>query len=86
MAEVTVSLPDELVTRIDDAARAEQRTRGELIHEAIEQYLLDKGRLRRWKDPAVLNAIATQDRIARLAEGQQSDELAEIRRMRESRR
>ena len=86
MAELTISLPDELITLIDDAARAEQRTRTELLHEAIEQYLREKGRLHRWEDPIVLNAIATQERIARLANEQQSDVVSEIRRMRESRR
>lgn len=86
MAELTISLPDELITLIDDAARAEQRTRAELLHDAIEHYLREKARLHRWEDPIVLNAIATQDRTARLAEGQQSDVVAEIRRMREGRR
>ncbi len=86
MAELTVSLPDELITLIDDTARAEQRTRGELLHEAVERYLQEKGRLHRWEDPVVLNAIAAQRRIARLGEGQESDVVGEIRKMRESRR
>lgn len=86
MAKVTVSLPEELIAQIDQVARAEQRTRAELLHEAIEHYLREKGGLHRWEDPVVLNAVATQRRIAQLGEGEQSDVVAEIRQMRESRR
>ena len=86
MAEVTVSLPDELITLIDQAARAEQRTRAELLHEAIEQYLRETGRLHRWEDPTVLHALAVQDRIAREGQDDGWAPVVEIRRMRESRR
>lgn len=86
MDEVVVSLPGELVALIYEAARREGRTRDEVLREAIERYLREGGRVRRWEDPVVLNAIATQDRIARHDRAEGWDPVEEIRRMRESRR
>jgi Arc/MetJ-type ribon-helix-helix transcriptional regulator len=39
MAKVMISLPDEFLYEIDDAAKSEHRTRSELIREAIREYL-----------------------------------------------
>jgi predicted transcriptional regulator len=38
-APVSVKLPDELLERLDRAAEAERRSRGNLIRLAVEQYL-----------------------------------------------
>ena len=86
MPEVTFSLSDDVLREIDQAALEQGRTRSELLREAIEHYLREKGRLHRWEDPVVLNAVATQRRIAGLGEGQQFDVVAEVQKMRESRR
>lgn len=39
MAKVLVSMPDEFLSRIDDFAANEQRTRSELIREALRNYI-----------------------------------------------
>jgi transposase len=41
MTQVTARLPDELVKKIDDAARSLNRSRAEIIRQAIEYYLAD---------------------------------------------
>jgi Arc/MetJ-type ribon-helix-helix transcriptional regulator len=39
MAKVMISLPDDFLARVDRAARAEHRSRSELIREALRQWL-----------------------------------------------
>jgi len=39
MAKVLISMPDELLERIDNVANSEQRTRSELIREALRNYI-----------------------------------------------
>jgi CopG family transcriptional regulator/antitoxin EndoAI len=39
MAKVLISMPDEFLERIDDVANNEQRTRSELIREALRSYI-----------------------------------------------
>lgn len=39
MAKVLISMPDEFLDRIDNVAAAEQRTRSELIREALRGYI-----------------------------------------------
>lgn len=41
MTQVTARLPDELVEGIDNAARSLNRSRAEVIRQAIEYYLAD---------------------------------------------
>jgi len=56
MAQVSARIPDELVSDIDEAARRLNRSRAEVIRQAIEYYLDDVEDLRlaleRLKDPA----------------------------------
>lgn len=56
MAQVTARMPDSLVREIDDAARRLQRTRAELLRQAVEYYLADLEDLtlglERLQDPA----------------------------------
>ena len=56
MTQVTARLPDELVASIDAAARSLNRSRAEIIRQAIEYYLADVDDLRlaldRLQDPA----------------------------------
>ncbi len=56
MTQVTARLPDDLVKSIDEAARSLNRSRSEIIKQAIEYYLADVHDLRlaleRLKDPA----------------------------------
>jgi len=39
MAKVLISMPDEFLNKVDSCAVAEQRTRSELIREALRTYL-----------------------------------------------
>ncbi|MDD3012770.1 MAG: ribbon-helix-helix domain-containing protein [Candidatus Gastranaerophilales bacterium] len=39
MAKVLISMPDDFLNKIDNFASAEQRTRSELIREALRNYL-----------------------------------------------
>jgi transposase len=56
MTQVSARLPDELVAEIDEAAGRLQRTRAELIRQAVRYYLDDIEDLRlgieRLQDPA----------------------------------
>ena len=56
MTQVTVRLPGDLVKSIDDAARSLNRSRAEIIRQALEYYLADVDDLRlaleRLKDPS----------------------------------
>lgn len=46
MTQITARLPDDLVAGIDEAARAMNRSRAEVVRQAIEYYLGDLGDLR----------------------------------------
>ena len=56
MTQITARLPDELVAQIDQAAARLQRSRAQLVRQAIEYYLEDledlKLGLERLQDPA----------------------------------
>ncbi len=39
MARVVISMPEEFLTRIDEVADGENRTRSELIREALRTYI-----------------------------------------------
>ena len=56
MTQVTARLPEDLVKNIDDAARSLNRSRAQIIRQAIEYYLADvddlRLRLDSLKDPA----------------------------------
>ncbi len=39
MAKVLISMPDELLEKIDNIAISEQRTRSELVREALRGYI-----------------------------------------------
>lgn len=50
MAKVMISLPDEFLKKVDRTARAQGRTRSELIRDALRTVLNGKNRRRRsWK-------------------------------------
>lgn len=56
MTRFTARLPDDLVKNIDDAARSLNRSRAEIIRQAIEYYLADVNdlhlALKSLKDPS----------------------------------
>jgi len=67
MTQVTARLPDDLVKSIDDAARSLNRSRAEIIRQAIEYYLSDVDdlhlALESLKDPA--DAVLDWDEVKR---------------------
>ena len=67
MIQVTARLPDELVEGIDNAARSLNRSRAEVIRQAIEYYLADVDDLRlaleSLRDPA--DAVLDWDEVKR---------------------
>lgn len=60
MARVLISMPDEFLTKIDGIAEDEQRTRSELIREALRTYI-HKAKVREntlaTKNAAILEAL-----------------------------
>ncbi|HYB72754.1 MAG TPA: ribbon-helix-helix protein, CopG family [Candidatus Sulfotelmatobacter sp.] len=54
MAKVMVSLPDGFLRRVDRAARAQNRSRSELIREALRSHLTgQRGARRSWREALV---------------------------------
>ena len=84
--KVMVSFPDEFLAEVDRIAREEQRSRSELLREAMRLYIDVRQRRRRPGDqPGVQRAIAAQNALSRLSPGTDEDSTPEIRRWRETR-
>jgi len=86
MAHVTVSIPDELLQRIDQVASAENQTPGEWLVELVRSRLADEEKLPRWERFSVQRAVRDIREIASEDQGHNWDSTEEIRLMRESRR
>ncbi len=85
--KVMVSIPDDFLAEIDRVAQEEKRSRSELLREAMRLYLDTRAARRRLRDdPHVQQAIAVQDRLARLHLGAGEDSTEDIRHWREARR
>jgi CopG family transcriptional regulator/antitoxin EndoAI len=84
--KVMVSFPEGFLAEVDRIARDENRSRSELLREAVRLYIQTR-RAKRvpGDDPRVRQAVALQDAIARLAPGTGEDSTAEIRKWRETR-
>ena len=68
---ITLSLPTELLDETQPAARQEDRSRSELIQEALRQYLASRRwqRLRRWgAETADRLGLKAEDGLQRLLE------------------
>lgn len=81
-----VSFPDEFLAEVDRVAQEEQRSRSELVREALRFYI----GLRREQEPPGTNpfvrqAIRIQDRLSQAAPGTGQDSTADIRKWREAR-
>jgi CopG family transcriptional regulator/antitoxin EndoAI len=51
MAKVMISLPDDFLKKVDRVAGAEDRSRSEVIREALRSFLREQaGRSRSWQD------------------------------------
>lgn len=84
--KVMVSFPDEFLTQVDRVAQEEQRSRSELIREALRLYI---GRREAQglpgANPRVRQAIRVQDRLSQVAPGNGQDSTADIRQWRKAR-
>lgn len=83
MAKVMISLPERFLSEVDKAARAEHRTRSDLIREALRGYLRE-GKLSKTpiENPRVKEAFET---LRSLTWKQKFDSTEIIRKMRDSR-
>jgi metal-responsive CopG/Arc/MetJ family transcriptional regulator len=66
MAKVMVSLPDDFLTKVDRTAKAQGRSRSELIREALRTLLGGKAARRRsWKEALALLRDLEQQWVGR---------------------
>ena len=85
MIKTMVSMPQGLLKELDELARQEERSRSEVLREAIRLYLeLRKAQRQPGLDPKVQQAVAIQDKLAN-KDSAPWDGVAEIRRWREKR-
>ncbi len=85
--KVMVSFPEEFLAEVDRIAAAENRTRSELLREAVRVYIEMKQAQRRpIDDPKVRRAIEIQDAFSRLSPGTGEDSTEDIRRWRDANR
>lgn len=83
--KIIIFFSAKLLAEIDRIAREEHRSRSELVREAIRLYVEMRRHKRVPMDlPKVRQAVATQDRLARLDPGTGEDSAIEIRRWREA--
>ena len=84
--KVMVSFPEAFLAELDAVARAEHRSRSELLREAVRVYMDQRRRAGRPEhDPRVRQAVAIQDRLASVAAGTGEDSTEDIRRWRDER-
>ncbi|MSP13554.1 MAG: ribbon-helix-helix protein, CopG family [Chloroflexi bacterium] len=84
--KVMVSFPEAFLEEIDRVAHEENRSRSELLREAMRLYMEFRAHKKvPGDDPLIQKAVAVQDALARLAPGTGEDSTEEIRRWRESR-
>jgi metal-responsive CopG/Arc/MetJ family transcriptional regulator len=85
--KVMVSFPDAFLAEVDQIAREEQRSRSELLREALRVYIeVRRGGRRPGDDPKVRAAVATQDALSLKDPGEGEDSTSDVRHWREARR
>ena len=84
--KVMVSFPDAFLAQVDQIAREEQRSRSELLREAMRVYIeVRRNKSRPGDDPEVQAAVAAQDALSRKAPGTGQDSTLDVRRWRQAR-
>jgi metal-responsive CopG/Arc/MetJ family transcriptional regulator len=85
--KVMLSFPDEFLTQIDTLAEVEQRSRSELVREALRQYMVTHaGALRPGDQPQVRAAVESFAALAQISPGVGEDSAEVIRYWRDERR
>ena len=83
--KVMISMPEDFLAKIDEAAKEDSRSRSEFLREAARLYLEVRKIQTPGQDPRIQKAIAVQDAIAHQDTPIEWDSTAEIRRWRENR-
>jgi len=85
-AKIMVSIPEEMVADLDQAAKEEHRSRSEFIREAVRLYIqVKKSHSIPGRTPQVREAIVVQDSLATEDTARDWDGTYEIRKWRERR-
>jgi CopG family transcriptional regulator / antitoxin EndoAI len=85
-AKIMVSIPEEMVADLNQAAKEEHRSRSEFIREAVQLYIqVRKSRTIPGQVPQVRKAIAIQDALVAADTAGGWDGTYEVRKWRESR-
>lgn len=85
--KVLISFPNEFLVRVDQLAHLEQRSRSELVREALRQYMESRqGVLRPGDSFQVRAAVETQNALSQISPGTGEDSTEDIRYWREVRR
>jgi metal-responsive CopG/Arc/MetJ family transcriptional regulator len=86
VTKVMVSFPDEFLAQVDRVAQEEQRSRSELVREALRFYIDFRHVQRQPRaNPLVRQAVRVQDRLSHVAPGNGEDSTTDVRRWREAR-
>jgi Arc/MetJ-type ribon-helix-helix transcriptional regulator len=84
MARFVVTVPEEFLEEVDARAKAEHRSRSELVREALRSYLRSGGRRGDISDrPEFKKAIQFQDEMRRRHEGSGYSGSEAVREMRD---
>jgi Arc/MetJ-type ribon-helix-helix transcriptional regulator len=84
MARFVVTVPEEFLEEVDARAKAEHRSRSELVREALRGYLRSGGRTEDISNrPEFKKAIQFQDEMRRRHEGSGYSGSAVVREMRD---
>ncbi|MBN2392899.1 MAG: ribbon-helix-helix protein, CopG family [Anaerolineae bacterium] len=85
--KVMLSFPDEFLAQVDTLAEAEQRSRSELVREALRQYMASRvGALRPGDLPHVQDAVKSLNMLAQVSPGVGEDSTEDVRYWRDERR
>jgi metal-responsive CopG/Arc/MetJ family transcriptional regulator len=85
-AKIMISIPEEMVVDLNQAAKEEHRSRSEFVREALRLYIqVRKSHSIPGKYPQVQRAIAVQDALAAADTAGEWDGTYEIRKWRERR-
>jgi CopG family transcriptional regulator / antitoxin EndoAI len=84
MARFVVTIPEDFLEEVDARARAEHRSRSELVREALRSYLRSEGRREDISNrPEFKKAIQFQDEMRRRHEGSGYSGSEAVRKMRD---
>lgn len=85
--KVMVSFPNEFLAQVDEVAKAEHRSRSELIREALRQYMAARQPVMRPIDnPQIRATVESMDRLAKEIPGTGEDSAEAVRHWRDARR